>query len=651
MKIFHCLFLLIALLKIGIEAASTEIVSDSPRNEEKEGKDSEFDLLSFDLIVKIGVYLDFPHKELGLMNRRFHSIFFEYFPLIKFLRSRFDIPELQNSDYSNYSSILLRLSHVRDPGHFIISVTTAVWHERILGCNKETLYRFISRSYSAFSDDLITRFLDEQNVSFNQRFHFAFLFMLSKDYQKALSISKSCSTMDLIEKVFNQSYDLKCLYDFISFLLKSNLNEDYRLILKNIYQTEYLTNFFVASILAKVPKSFYIDKLCKFGKILEWIVTNICTNVFQFSSDFDVVPVLFEIFDVAQARNYSVDVINYLKLMVRIRFGTESDEVIQNEIISNCNRRHELLGRLLLASCQADKNELSRFIYFLDEPELRSYYHNRIRNNYDIKVFSIIPEFELILDDFFYFLRLYKIRGIRYDAPNSAIYISMKCIDTQSNLPEIYVFKMKETRRNVSKLLKNIFKHFDTDESIDGIRSRIELTIEALLQIPFAFDASTAPRISPSLEVLLIIAETPSLLQYFRNARIELELGSFKVGKFFEKSVTHLSGTVKFNMYSQSKILYSLVTNTQIANFEAFTGKEIAFWFEQTVTIYSSEDSREFFYRHSVVFHYWFNGPHRDRLMNYLSPEMLQLLAKEVDPESAEIIQTCIARKQANLGK
>ena len=106
MKFFHCLFLLIALLKIGLEAASTEIVSDSPKEEEKEGKVSEFDLLSFDLIVKIGEYLVFPTKELGLMNRRFHSIFFEYFPLIKLLRSCFEIPELQNSDF-HYSSILL----------------------------------------------------------------------------------------------------------------------------------------------------------------------------------------------------------------------------------------------------------------------------------------------------------------------------------------------------------------------------------------------------------------------------------------------------------------------------------------------------------------------------------------------------------------
>ena len=433
--------------------------------------------------------------------------------------------------------------------------------------------------------------------------------------------------------------------------MKSNLNEDYKLILKNIYQTEYLTNFFVASILANVPKSFYIDKLCKIGKILEWVVTNICTNVFQFSSDFDVVPVLFEIFDVAQAINYSADVINYLKLMIRIRFGTESDEVLQNEITSIYNSRTELLLKFLLASCQADKIELSRFIYSLNELAITNKYHNRIRNNYDIKVFSIIPEFELILDDFFYFLRLYKIRWIRYDASDNMIYINMKSIDIQCNIPEIYVFKMKESRENIIALSSNIFKNFDTDESLDDIRSRIELTIETLLQIPFAFDASTAPRISPSLEVLLIIAETPSLLQHFRNAHIELELGLFKYGRFFEKSVTHLSGIVKFYMYSQSNILYSLVTSTQIANFEAFTGKEIAFWFEKTVRIYSSEDSIDFFYKHSVVFHYWFNGPHRDRLMNYLKPEMLQLLAKEVDPESAEMIQTCIARKQAKLEK
>ena len=45
-----------------------------------------------------------------------------------------------------------------------------------------------------------------------------------------------------------------------------------------------------------------------------------------------------------------------------------------------------------------------------------------------------------------------------------------------------------------------------------------------------------------------------------------------------------------------------------------------------------TEDSLKVFFDYSAVFHYWFNGPHRDRLMNYLTNEYLTLLAEEMDP-------------------
>lgn len=78
MNLIHCWFFFIALFKVVIEAASTEIVSESESASSKEKDVSKFKILSDYIIAKIGEYLVFPQMELGFMNRRLHYIFFKY---------------------------------------------------------------------------------------------------------------------------------------------------------------------------------------------------------------------------------------------------------------------------------------------------------------------------------------------------------------------------------------------------------------------------------------------------------------------------------------------------------------------------------------------------------------------------------------------
>ena len=77
----------------------------------------------------------------------------------------------------------------------------------------------------------------------------------------------------------------------------------------------------------------------------------------------------------------------------------------------------------------------------------------------------------------------------------------------------------KKLGENVSKLLKD-FKHFDTDESIDGIPISSWIDYWNTLQIPFTFDASQTQEylhplkfywLSPKLQVFYNISETPIL--------------------------------------------------------------------------------------------------------------------------------------------
>lgn len=210
---------------------------------------------------------------------------------------------------------------------------------------------------------------------------------------------------------------------------------------------------------------------------------------------------------------------------------------------------------------------------------------------------------------------------------------------------------MSSSTEIVSLLLYTFLSHFNVDESVEETRHHLELSIESFLQIPYVIEtihSRTDPfvMVMPSCEILWIIAETPRVHEFLQSIRGEMKLVDVHSVKLFEKSVIQLYNIVKIDESESSigPILVYLGTNTRFSNFEAFTGKSIAYWFENYVVMHSRNDVSSFLV-FSAAFHYWFNGPDRARLMDYLSTEFLQLLAKEMDQESADYIQAHISSR------
>ena len=261
MNLIHCWFFFIALFKVVIEAASTEIVSESESASSKEKDVSDFKILSDDIIAKIGEYLVFPQMELGFMNRRLHYIFFKYLPLKTLMRARFGIPELMDSTYSQDLSTLTRLSHVQEPIYFAFSISMALLQDTIFNFNKKALLRYFYRIFSSLPNEHVASFV-EPNMIEGYKLCFAIRFIYEEDYENAISISKS--RPNFTETVFNQHYKLEQVYNLIKFTMESNAHEDYKLILRSISGNRQKTNFLIASIFAKVPISYYAHELCMF---------------------------------------------------------------------------------------------------------------------------------------------------------------------------------------------------------------------------------------------------------------------------------------------------------------------------------------------------------------------------------------------------
>ena len=289
-------------------------------------------ILSDDNIAKIGEYLVFPQMELGFMNRRLHYVFFKYVPL-KPLCACFGIPELMDSTYSQDLITLTRLSHVQELIYFAFSISMALCRIRFSTFNKKALLRYFYRIFSSLPNEIWLHLLSQIMID-RYKLCFAIRFMNEEDYENAISISKLVQTLPK-----QCSINITNLSKFINSLssLWNQMHEDYKLILRSISGNRLKNKLPNRQHFRKRPDIILCPRTLHVLDRFEKVITQICTDIFIFPIDFDIFCVLSELLDIERARNVTVDqnIFNYIQLMIRIRFGTESHEAIQNEIMNN----------------------------------------------------------------------------------------------------------------------------------------------------------------------------------------------------------------------------------------------------------------------------------------------------------------------------
>lgn len=134
-----------------------------------------------------------------------------------------------------------------------------------------------------------------------------------------------------------------------------------------------------------------------------------------------------------------------------------------------------------------------------------------------------------------------------------------------------------------------------------------------------------------------VIAGSQELAEAYRNAGVRFKTSPEDAAKLFEKNAENLDG-ILFNVDIPS-VLDQLQSTRQFANFEAFIGKSIAEIYQEHSSPPSADENIQLkLWSHRNLLHYWLKSPHRERLLEIVQPNLLQVLAAEVDLEDSRFL-------------